>query len=103
MTQDIHLGGRARELVDRLREDWIGESWDDVVIDDVQLLSAPDRWPPVIQLDYQVAGKPGRWVDPWDDDVLRDDSLEMASGLWQSIVAAHLMDYAQPPPQHTRR
>lgn len=101
MTRAVHHGGRAQELVERLRADWIGESWDDVVIDDVRLLSDPATWPPVIQLDYRLAGKEGRWIDPWDDEVMRGDPLDVASGLWQAIVAVHLMDLREPPPEHT--
>ena len=100
MAQAIQVNDRARQLVDRLRADWAGERWDDVVIDDVALLSPPDRWPPVIQLDYRIGEKRGRWIETWDDDLLRDDPLEAASGLRLSIVSVHLMDLSEPPPNH---
>jgi hypothetical protein len=102
MAQAIRLDDRARQLVERLRADWIGEAWDDIVIEDVVLLSPPDQWPPVIQLDYSISGKAGRWVETWDDETLRDDSLEVASGMWLSIVSIHLMDLREPPPEHLR-
>ena len=102
MAQAIRLDGRAQQLVERLRTDWIGEMWDDVVIDDLALLSTPDRWPPVIRLDYRIGGKAGRWVETWDDETLRSESLEAASGLWLSIVSIHLMDLTEPPPEHVR-
>lgn len=100
MAQAMRLDDRARQFVERLRTDWIGETWDDVVIDDVLLLSPPDQWPPVIQLDYRIGGKAGRWIDTWDDDTLRSASLEAASGLWLSIVSIHLMDLTEPRPEH---
>jgi hypothetical protein len=102
MAQAIRLDGRARELVERLRADWIGEKWDDIVIDDIALLSPPDWWPPVIQLDYRIGGKAGRWVETWEGETLRSEPLEAASGLWLSIVSIHLMDLTEPPPEHVR-
>jgi hypothetical protein len=104
MAQTVRPDGRARDLVERLRADWIGESWDNVVLDDIRLLSDGDQWPPMIQLDYRISGKPGRWIDTWaNDQVLRDDPLEVASGLWLSIVSIHLMDLTEPRPEHTPR
>jgi hypothetical protein len=102
MAQAIRIDDRARQLVDRLRADWIGERWDNIVIDDVALLSRPDEWPPTIKLDYRVSGKRGRWVDTWDDALLRTDPLDAASALWLSIVSIHLMDLSEPPPEHLR-
>jgi hypothetical protein len=100
MAQAIRLDDRARQLAGRLRTDWIGERWDDIVIEDVALLSSPDRWPPVIQLDYRFGGTAGRWVETWDDHTLRSESLEVASELWLSIVSIHLMDLTEPPREH---
>jgi hypothetical protein len=97
MAHAVHSGGRAEELVHRLRADWRGERWDDIVIDDVRLLSPADQWPPVIRLDYRIADQRGRWVETWDDQILRDGSPEAASGLWLSIVGVHLMDLSEPP------
>lgn len=97
MAHAAHSGGRAEELVDRLRADWLGHRWDDVVIDDVRLLSVPDQWPPVIRLDYRIGDQRGRWVDSWDGKILRTESLEAASGLWQAIVSVHLTDLDEPP------
>ena len=102
LRRPVHTGGRADELVERLRADWIGEAWDNVVIEDVRLLSPGDRWPAVIQLDYRQGDRPGRWVEEWDDDMLRSAGMEAASGLWQSIVSVHLMDRAQPPAAERR-
>jgi hypothetical protein len=102
MAQAIQTDDRAPQLVDRLRADWIGERWDDIVIEDVALLSPPYQWPPTIQLDYRIRGKRGRWVETWDDALLRSDPLEAASGLWLSIVSVHLMDLTAPPPEHLR-
>jgi hypothetical protein len=102
MAQAMRLDDRARQFVERLRADWIGETWDNVVIDDVALLSAAGHWPPVIQLDYRIGGKGGRWVDTWDDDTLRSLPLEAASGLWLSIVSIHLMDLTEPRPEHVQ-
>ena len=51
----------------------------------------------MIQLDYRLGGRPGRWVETWDDDMLRNEGLLAASGLWQSIVSVHLMDLSEPP------
>jgi hypothetical protein len=79
-------------LVKRLHVDWRGER-----CDDVQLLSSGNEWPPVIRLDYRIGDRPGRWVQAWDDETLRTGSLEAASGLWLSIVSAHLMDLIEPP------
>ena len=56
----------------------------------------------MIQLDYRLGELPGRWVEEWDDDMLRNAGLEAASGLWQSIVSVHLMDQAEPPPAERR-
>jgi hypothetical protein len=97
MAHAVHSGGRAEELVDRLRADWRGKQWDDVVIDDVRLLSPGDQWPPVIRLDYRIGDKPGRWVEAWDGQTFSTESLEAASGLWQAIVSIHLMDLDEPP------
>jgi hypothetical protein len=97
MARAVRSGGRAEELVDRMRADWIGERWDDVVIDDVRLLSPGDQWPPVIRLDYRIGDQPGRWIETWDGLTFRTDSLEAASGLWLSIVSRRLMDLTEPP------
>ena len=97
MPHAVHSGGRAEQLVERLRADWRGERWDDVVIDDVRLLSPSDEWPPVIRLDYRIGDRSGRWVETWDDETFHTGSLEAASGLWLSIVSAHLMDLVEPP------
>jgi hypothetical protein len=97
MAHAVHPGGRAEELIDRIRADWRGERWDDVVIDDVRLLSPGDQWPPVIRLDYRIGDQRGRWVETWDNETLRTESLEAASGLWLSIVSVHLMDLTEPP------
>jgi hypothetical protein len=102
MAQAIRLDDRARQLVEQLRADWIGERWDDIVIENVVLLSAPAQWPPVIQLDYRIGGKAGRWVETWEGETLRSEPLEVASGLWLSIVSIHLMDLTEPPPEHRR-
>jgi hypothetical protein len=69
-----------------------------VVIDDVRLLSSGDHWPPVIRLDYRIGDRSGRWVETWDDETLRTESLEVASGLWLALVGVHLMDLTEPPP-----
>ncbi len=100
MPQAIRLDDRARQLVERLRTDWIGETWDDIIIEDIVLLSSADQWPPVIQLDYRIGAKAAQWVETWDDDTLSSESLEAASGLWLSIVSTHLMDFAEPPAEH---
>jgi hypothetical protein len=97
MRHAVHSNGRAEQLVERLRADWRGERWDNVVIEDVQLLSPGDAWPPVIRLDYRIGDLPGRWVETWDDETLRTERLEAASGLWLSIVSVHLMDLSEPP------
>ena len=102
MAQAVRSEGRARHLVDRLRADWVGETWDDIVIDHVALLSAPDDWPPVILLDYRIDGKAGRWIETWEGYALHTESLEAASGLWLAIVSVHLMDLAEPPPEHLK-
>jgi hypothetical protein len=41
----VDTDARAEDLVERLRTDWIGERWDNIVIEDVQLLSPGDGWP----------------------------------------------------------
>jgi hypothetical protein len=102
LRRSVHTDARAEDLVERLRADWIGEAWDNVVIEDVGLLSPGDQWPAVIQLDYRLGDRPGRWVEEWDDDMLRSAGLEAASGLWQSIVSVHLMDRAEPPTAERR-
>lgn len=102
MAQAVRSEGRARQLVDRLCADWVGESWDDVVIDSVVLVSSADQWPPLIRLDYRIGGKRGRWLETWEGEALRTESLEAASGLWLSIVSIHLMDLAEPPPEHRK-
>jgi hypothetical protein len=102
MPRDVHSDGRAEQLVERLRADWRGERWDDVVIDDVQLLSPGDEWPPVIRLDYRIGDLPGHWVETWDDETLRTESLEVASGLWLAVVGVHLMNLSEPPPAEQR-
>jgi hypothetical protein len=100
MAQAVHASGRAQELVDQLRADHIGETWDDKRIKDIRLLSRPDEWPPLIQLDYTIGGQPGRWVDTWDGRTFRADPLDVASGLWQALVGIRLMDATEPPPEH---
>jgi len=97
MAHAVHHSGRAEDLVDRLRADWRGERWDDVVLDDVRLLTPADQWPPVIRLDYRIGEQRGRWIETWDDQTLRAGTLDAASGLWLSIVSAHLMDLTEPP------
>jgi hypothetical protein len=81
---------RAEELVDRLRADWRGEHWDDVVIDDVRLLSPGDQRPPrdPPRLPHRPpAGLLGR---AWDRQTFHTESLEAASGLCQAVVSIHL-------------
>jgi hypothetical protein len=102
LRRSVDTDARAEDLVERLRADWIGERWDNVVIEDVRLLSPGDRWPAVIQLDYRLGELPGRWVEEWDDNMLRNGGLEAASGLWLSIVSVHLMDQAEPPAAERR-
>jgi hypothetical protein len=102
LRRPVHTGGPAEDLVERLRADWIGQTWDNVVIEDVRLLTAGDQWPAMIQLDYRLGDRPGRWVEEWDDDMLRSAGLEAASGLWQSIVSVHLMDQTEPPAAERR-
>jgi hypothetical protein len=98
LRRSVDTDARADELVERLRADWIGERWDNVVIEDVRLLSPRDQWPAVIQLDYRLGDRPGRWAEEWDEGMVRSaGSLEAASGLWLSIVSVHLMDQAEPP------
>jgi hypothetical protein len=100
MAQAVHAGGRAQELVDQLRADHLGETWDDKRVVDIRLLSRPDEWPPVIQLDYTIGDQAGRWVDTWDDEIMRTERLEAASGLWQALVSVYLLDATEPPPEH---
>ena len=102
LRRSVDADARAEDLVERLRSDWLGEAWDNVVIEDVQLLLPGDQWPVRIQLDYRIGDRPGRWVETWDDDMLRSEGMEAASGLWQSIVSVHLMDRAEPPPAERR-
>ena len=93
VTRRIESDGRAKVLVDRLRTDWLhGLDWRPVVIEDIVLVSAPDAWPPVIRLDFRAGDRAVRWEDPWDDETLRDDSLEAASNLWLAIVHAHMCE-----------
>jgi hypothetical protein len=102
LRRSADAGARAEDLVERLRTDWIGEAWDNVVIEDVRLLSPGDQWPALIQLDYRQGDRPGRWVEEWDDDMLRSAGLEAASGLWQAVVSVHLMDRREPPAAERR-
>jgi len=54
---------RAEDPVERMRPDWIGERWDNIVIVDARLLSPGDRWPANMQLDHRCNGRvqaPGR-------------------------------------------
>jgi hypothetical protein len=93
VTRTIEAGGRAKALVDRLRADWLrGLDWTPVVIEDIALASPPDAWPPVIRLDFRAGDRLVRWEDPWDGEVLRDDSLDVASNLWLAIVHAHMCE-----------
>src|SRR5262245_54989013 len=92
-VQSIEAEGRAGALVDRLRADWLtGLDWGPVVIEDIALVSPRDSWPPVIRLDFRAGDERVRWEDPWEGDVLRDDSLDVASNLWLAIVHAHLCE-----------
>ena len=59
LRRSVDADARAEDLVERLRSDWIGEAWDNVVIEDVQLLSPGDQWPARIQLDYRIGDRPG--------------------------------------------
>jgi hypothetical protein len=93
VTRTIEAEGRAKALVDRLRADWLhGLDWKPVVIEDIALMSPPDTWPPVIRLDFRAGDRQVRWEDPWDGEILRDDSLAAASNLWLAIVHAHLCE-----------
>ena len=49
----------------------------------MRLFSPGDQWPAVIQLDHRLGELPGRWVEEWDDDMLRNAGPEAASGVWQ--------------------
>jgi hypothetical protein len=103
LRRSVDTDARAEDLVERLRADWIGERWDNVVIEDVRLLSPGDQWPAVIQLDYRLGDRPGRWAEEWDEGMVRSaGSLEAASGMWLSIVSVHLMDQAEPPAAERR-
>jgi hypothetical protein len=102
MAQAVHASDRGQELIDQLRADWIGETWDDKRIVDIRLLSSADEWPPVIQLDYTIGDQAGRWVDTWDGEVF-ELPLEAASGLWLALVGVRLMDATEPPPEHRAR
>lgn len=102
MTHAVHPGGRAAELVDRLRADWRGERWDDVVIDDVRLRSPAAQWPPVIELDYRIGDQRGRWAETWEGETLHYGDLQDASSLFGSIVGVRLMDLVQPPVSERR-
>ena len=93
VTRAVQADGRAKALVDRLRADWLhGLDWAPVVIADIALVSPPDAWPPVIRLDFRAGERPVRWEDPWEGDVLRNDSLEAASNLWLAIVHADMCE-----------
>jgi hypothetical protein len=94
--------GRARQLVDEMQQ-WRGLVWGPqhpIVLEEIGLQSPPDTWPPVIRLDYSIDGIAGRWEAPWDDQVMRESSIEAAASLWLAIVHAHLMDLATPPSEH---
>lgn len=92
-VRSIEAEGRAGALVDRLRADWLtGLDWGPVVIEDIALVSPRNSWPPVIRLDFRAADQRVRWEDPWEGDVLRDDSLDVASNLWIGIVHAHMCE-----------
>ena len=99
MAQAVHASGRGQELIDQLRADHLGETWDDKRIVDIRLLSSPDEWPPTIQLDYTIGDQAGRWVDTWDGEVF-ELPLDAASSLWQALVSIRLMDATEPPPEH---
>src|SRR5437660_12323770 len=100
MAQAVHASGRAKELVDQLRADWIGEAWDDKRVVDIRLLSRPNEWPPVIQLDYTIGDQAGRWVDTWDGEIMRTERLDAASGLRLALVGVRLLDATEPPLEH---
>lgn len=75
MAQAVHSSGRAQELIDQVRADHLGETWDDKRIVDIRLLSSPDEWPPTIH--------------------------DAASGLWQALVSVYLLDATEAPPEHS--
>jgi len=92
-VRSVAADDRAQALVDRLRADWLhGLDWGPVVIEDIALVSAPSAWPPVIRLDFRAGEQRVRWDDPWDGDMFRGDSLDVASNLWLAIVHAQMCE-----------
>ena len=96
--------GRAQELVDALQQ-WRGLEWgpqNPIVLELISLESPPDAWPPRIRLDYRIGGRRGRWEEAWDNEMMRNSSIEAAANLWLAIVHIHLMDLREPLPEHVR-
>jgi hypothetical protein len=63
-------------------QQWRGLVWGPqrpIVLEEISLQSPADTWPPVIRLDYSIDGIAGRWEAPWDDQVMRESSIEAAA------------------------
>jgi hypothetical protein len=100
MAQAARSGtGRAGELVAALQGWEFPES--NIVLEDINLRSPADAWPPRIRIDYRIRGRRGRWEEEWGEE-LDDGSIEYAANLMMAIVYEHLMDLTTPPADHIK-
>jgi hypothetical protein len=92
MSSAVEAHNRAQVLVEDLRRRWTGLRWGPILLEEITLISPPDTWPPTIRLDFRNGEEHRRWEDVWDDDLLRNASLEAASHLWLAIIQGHMCE-----------
>jgi hypothetical protein len=80
---------RAQALVEELDRRWRGkEACDEgpVIIDSIELVSAPAAWPPTFRVQFTVAGRRGIWEQVWDSVLWSEGPISEAAEMLASIA-----------------
>jgi hypothetical protein len=68
-TARVQGRSRAEEFAEYLDGRWRGRrtgDQTDATIETVQLISAPEVWPPAVRIEFRMNGRRGVWEDQWE-------------------------------------
>src|SRR4029077_13283061 len=89
MRAEVNEMPRAQALVEELNRRWKGQEACDegpVVIDDIELVSAAEAWPPRLRIAFTLGSRRGRWEDEWDSVLWSDGPIPYAAEMFASIA-----------------
>ena len=87
--------------MDYLNWRWAGQRTDDqtdTVIDRVQLVSAPEVWPPAVRIEFTKDDRRGVWEDRWEYGLPDQGPVAVAADYfaqiaWEAFPEMHITGY----------